>query len=194
MNQTKAEPTLSSGAAALPEERAVPEKAAPAEAVPRPEKDVSGKTSLLPKAALPEEPSDGRETAPAEGTPSWEERCRQVEETLSQTRTLFTLAAGYGFVPTPEQEEQFHRLKQLGLTADEAFFAANGARLLSHPSPEGDKKEPPLSSKAHLTSSMPAAYGAQSGMSREERQIAKELLGEDLTTEELEKLYKRVTA
>ena len=122
--------------------------------------------------------------------PDWQARYLAVEGTLADSLAFASLWAPYAKAGERIQDNpvytRFLELRGKGLSVSEAFAAAGcdsiPAKRVSVSSP----------SKAHLFSGAPYATIASHRMSGEEMAIARELLGEGYSSEELEKLYRRV--
>lgn len=129
------------------------------------------------------------ETVPAEISEevgvNWQERYEKSEARLRDSLTFATLYAPYvkegETLDTSPVYLRYLELCDKGLTAEEAFAASLHRTHL-----------PSASSKAHLTSGVPAARATVSRMSGEEMAIARELLGETHSDRELERLFRRV--
>ncbi len=86
--------------------------------------------------------------------------------------------------------KRFGELREMGMTAVEAFLATNADRLTANAEQVGANK---ATGKAHLQSvAKKAGARATSQMTKAERDTARELFG-DLSDEELEGLFKKVT-
>jgi hypothetical protein len=86
--------------------------------------------------------------------------------------------------------KRFGELRDMGMTAVEAFRATNADRLTANAEQVGANK---ATGKAHLQSvAKKAGARAASQMTKAERDTARELFG-DLSDEELEGLFKKVT-
>ena len=77
---------------------------------------------------------------------------------------------------------RYGALRDLGLTATEAYLAS-----------EGPRRRTAYNNRSHLSSAVPAeSYGSYIGMTRAELDGAKQIFG-DLSDAEIQRLYKKVT-
>lgn len=82
--------------------------------------------------------------------------------------------------------KRYRTLRSLGLSVQEAFSAAS----CSYTAPEAGRAP---ASKAHLVSGVPKGCDRGLHLAGEELRLARELLGDDYSGEELASLYRRVT-
>ncbi len=152
------------------------------------EKTAAGAPAGLSAAeGAAENPAVHEEQAAAGREDSAEEREKDLEEALAFA-LLYTPRPGRGRASEKAIFRRFCELRRLGLSVREAFSVADCAG--------GDGKEefPTESlSKSHLTSSVPKAYDRGPRLAGEELRIARELLGDSYSGEELVRLYRRVT-
>ena len=127
-----------------------------------------------------------------EGVPSenWEKRCLAAEAALEDSLEFAVMyaAEGGGLADAESMREnatyqRFCELRALGLSVKEAFCAADSARA---------KKPLPPAAKDHLRSSHTRLAANTTRLTGEELTIAKSLLGDDYSADELLKLYRRV--
>jgi len=104
---------------------------------------------------------------------------KRVEEDLEQIRNEFPSLYGINDITDLKNPLRFGALRDLGLTAKEAFLASGGAKS-------------GYDNRAHLTSSVPKRASSGIEMTRKEYEIAKDLFSE-LSDSEIKKLYKKVT-
>ena len=102
-----------------------------------------------------------------------------VEEDLEQIRNEFPALFGINDITDLKNPLRFGALRDLGLTAKEAFLASGGAKS-------------GYDNRAHLTSSVPKRASSGIEMTRKEYEVAKDLFS-DLSDSEIKGLYKRVT-
>ena len=140
--------------------------------------------------SVPEEDEDvgEEEKAPVE---DWEKRCLAAEAALDDSLEFAVLYAesGGGLIDGDSMREsslyrRFSELRALGLSTKEAFCAADSARE--------KKRAAQNAAKDHLCSTHTARRPAAERLQGEELMIAKGLLGEDYSYDELMKLYRRV--
>ncbi len=121
-------------------------------------------------------------------TPDWEKRCLAAEAALEDSLEFASLYAAEGgeldaaSLRDSAVYRRFCELRGMGLSVKEAFSAADSAR----------EKKPIPAAKSHLLSSPAKRQKNASRLSGEELAIARNLLGDDYSTEELMKLYRRV--
>lgn len=168
------------------------------EVLPNDEQDteLQNKESLAAVEALPTLSEEGESSLAeesaedlAEEANDWQAKYLAVENTLADSLAFASLYAPYAkageaFEKSPVYQ-RFLAMRSRGLTVSEAFAAA-GCDLLPAHGREG------IPSKAHLVSSVPRASVASSRMSSEELAIARELLGDGYSSEELHRLFNRV--
>ena len=133
-------------------------------------------------AALP----DGEPRAEAI---DWEKRCEEAERALADSLSFAGLYAKEGGemsegLMDSEVYQRFVALRGMGLSVKEAFYAADSAREKSRPLPDA--------TKGHLVSSHTRVQAKDTYLSSEELSMMKELLGEDYSSEDILKLYRRV--
>ena len=104
---------------------------------------------------------------------------KRVEEDLEQIRNEFPALFGINDITDLKNPLRFGALRDLGLTAKEAFLASGGAKS-------------GYDNRAHLTSSVPKRASSGIEMTRKEYEVAKDLFS-DLSDSEIKGLYKRVT-
>ncbi len=119
---------------------------------------------------------------------SWKELYEKTQRELSDIKELKNLSKqlpeGVSFSELEGEEyERYKALRDIGLSVKEAFFAARC---------EAISQARHTASKEHLISSIPKAFGKGRAISLEELEVAKNLLGEDYSGEELDRLYRRV--
>lgn len=136
---------------------------------------------------IPEEASkEVSDKAPEEV--DWEKRCLLAEAALEDSLEFASLYfAEGGEIEKGELLEnavyrRFCELRSMGLSVKEAFSAADSAR----------EKKLPLATKAHLVSSPSQRRAREMRLSGEELAIARNILGDEYSNEELMKLYRRV--
>ncbi len=141
--------------------------------------------SDAPLAPLNEETNEALPIA--EESENWQARCLAAEAALSDLTEFsrLSLAEG-GEIPAADSEvfRRFSELRALGLSVKEAFYAVDAER------------EKPLSKsmagKEHLLFAHQNRYAETSLHAHEAIRLAKDLLGEELSSDELLKLYRRV--
>lgn len=146
-------------------------------------------TELLPET--PSEDSseasvgeDGREQEASD----WEKRCLAAEAALEDSLEFAGLYAAEGgeldaaSLRESEVYRRFCELRSMGLSVKEAFFAADSAR----------EKKGGEGGKEHLLSAPATRRPSGSRMSGAELALAKRILGDGYTNEELLRLYRRV--
>lgn len=132
-------------------------------------------TANTPDRSLPEE--------------DWQTRCLSAEAALEDSlefASLYLAAGGTEDLATMKENaiyQRFVSLRALGLSVKEAFSAADSAR---------EKPLPPAASKGHLVSSHTRMKPDGLLLMGEELAIAREILGDDYSQDELVKLYRRV--
>ena len=124
----------------------------------------------------------------SEELPDWESRCLAAEAALADSLEFAELYAAEGgelSAPSLRESEVYRRfceLRSLGLSVKEAFFAADSAR----------EKKPSLADKHHLLSSPAKRQPKYPRLSGEELMLARQILGDEYSNEDLMKLYRRV--
>ena len=104
-----------------------------------------------------------------------------VEEDLAELRKIFPELSNIKEITELENPTRYGALRDLGLTAEEAYRATTRTRA--------SKSD----NRAHLKSSFPkAATPPKSSMSYRDMEIAKSLFS-DLSDSEIQRLYKKVT-
>jgi len=145
-------------------------------------------TDTLSDEALSEEETK-EESEPREESSDWEKRCLAAEAALADSLEFASLYASEGgeldaaSLRDSTVYRRFCELRSMGLSVREAFSAADSAR----------ERKPIPAAKDHLLSSPSRRQTRASRLSGEELAIARSLLGEEYSTEELMKLYRRVT-
>lgn len=118
----------------------------------------------------------------------WERRCLDAEAALEDSlefATMYVAAGGEsGALKDNAIYQRFVSLRALGLSVKEAFSAADSARA---------KPIAPSHSKDHLISSHTRLKGDALRLTGDEMATIKDLLGDDYSSEEILKLYRRVT-
>lgn len=103
---------------------------------------------------------------------------RRAEEDARELRAMFPeLSALSGIIALPDPI-RFAELRDLGLSAREAYLATSGGRRQDN--------------RAHLHSAYPSPAHTPAGMSDDELRRARELFS-DLSDTEIRKLYKRIS-
>ena len=131
---------------------------------------------------------DTLESTETGSEPDWQSRCLEAEAALGDSLEFAALYAAEGGELSAETLREsavyrrFCELRRMGLTVKEAFSAADSAR---------ERKSPPAG-KEHLLSAPMKQKTSPHRLSGEELALAKQLLGEDYSNEELMKLYRRV--
>ena len=127
-----------------------------------------------------EDDNSDSESAPGEEAGEGEiDYAKRVEDDLEQIRKEFPTLYGINDITDLKNPLRFGALRDLGLTAKEAFLASGGAKS-------------GYDNRAHLTSSVPKRASSGTEMSRKEYELARDLFT-DLSESEIKKLYKRVT-
>ena len=117
----------------------------------------------------------------------WEKRCLSAEAALEDSLEFATMYVAAGGEPSALKDnaiyQRFTALRAMGLTVKEAFSAADSARA---------KPCAPMHSKDHLVSSHTRLKSDAIRLTGDEMTVARELLGDDYSSEEILKLYRRV--
>lgn len=120
----------------------------------------------------------------------WKARCERAEQSLDDAWDFARLYAPHAEALDSWREsgvyKRFCQLRALGLSVKEAFSAANCQNV------QAVGEAAAFSSKTHLTSSVPKGFGGGVRLSGDELMIARELLGDSYSGDELAKLYRRV--
>ncbi len=108
---------------------------------------------------------------------------RRAQEDLAEIKRLYPRLAHLKSLTQIDNPARFAQLRDLGLSAREAFLATNSGRL---------EKRGAYDNRSHLVSSVPRA-NASTGthMSRAELASAKDIFG-NLSEKEIEALWKKV--
>ena len=123
-----------------------------------------------------------------EGADKWRRLYEQAKRELEDREELSHLNAEYPSISLYSGDsvryEKFLRFRSLGLSVREAYFAVNsdGIRLGQSPA-----------TKKHISPLSPSAYSSARRISTEELRIAKELLGDGYSSDEIDSLYRRIT-
>lgn len=146
--------------------------------------------------AMPEAEEASEDTAVSETgaeTIDWKSRYESAERSLQDALDFAALYAPYAEskedLRTSGVYTRFCELRALGLSLEEAFSAV--VRSERAPTQVGATALSPAS-KQHLTSTVPKGFGGAVRLSGEELAVARELLGDTYSGEELAKLYRRV--
>ena len=145
-------------------------------------------TDMKENEVLPvegEETLDEKENFPSEETPDWQARCLAAESALADSLAFAALETGVEIKDSPIYN-RFLDLCAKGLSRNEAFAAAAWDRK------KPEKQEGKVPSKAHLFSGAPASVRSVGRMSSEDMTLARDLLGDGYSAEEIEKLWRRV--
>ena len=136
----------------------------------------------------PEEGAEAGEEALEQGGEDWEKRCLAAEAALEDSLEFASLYAAEGGELDAETlrdskvYQRFCELRAMGLSVKEAFSAADSAR----------ERRPSPAAKSHLLSSPSRRQTKASRLLGEELAIARQILGDEYSNEELMKLYRRV--
>ena len=103
---------------------------------------------------------------------------RRAEEDARELRAMFPELSALSDIAALPDPIRFAELRDLGLSAREAYLATSGGRRQDN--------------RAHLHSAYPSPAHAPAGMSDEEMRRARELFS-DLSETEIRKLYKRIS-
>lgn len=131
-----------------------------------------------------EEVPKNEEVLPKEETPDWQARCLAAETALADSLAFAALETGVEIKDSPIYA-RYLDLCAKGLSANEAFAAAAWDR-------KPIKQAASIPSKAHLFSGAPASVSSVGRMSNEDMALARDLLGEGYSAEQIEKLWRRV--
>ena len=132
------------------------------------------------------EEAPAKEEAPAaEEVIDWQARCLAAENALADSLAFATLETGVEIKESPIYT-RYLDLCAKGLSRNEAFAAAGWERKKTA------SCEVSAPSKAHLVSGAPASVASSGRMSSEDMMLARDLLGEGYSAEEIEKLWRRV--
>ena len=141
-------------------------------------------TDMKEKEVGGEEPKT-EETVSTEEVIDWQARCLAAETALADSLAFAALETGVEIKDSPIYT-RFLDLCSKGLSQNEAFAAAGWERKKTA------KPEASVPSKAHLVSGAPASVSSAGRMSNEDMALARDLLGEGYSAEEIEKLWRRV--
>ena len=145
-------------------------------------------TDMTKTEALPTEGGEApekEEALPSEEVIDWQARCLAAENALADSLAFAALETGLEIKDSPIYT-RYLDLCAKGLSRDEAFAAAGWERKKTA------KSEASVPSKAHLVSGAPASVASAGRMSNEDMMLARDLLGEGYSAEEIEKLWRRV--
>lgn len=127
-----------------------------------------------------------KEIAPvSEEATDWQARCIAAEAALADSLAFAALETGVEIKDSPIYS-RYLDLCAKGLSRDEAFAAAGWDRK------KPTKADVSTPSKAHLVSGAPAGVASMGRMPNEDMMLARDLLGEGYSPEEIEKLWRRV--
>ena len=115
----------------------------------------------------------------------WQARCLAAESTLADSLIFAALESGVKMEESTTYR-RFLDLRAKGLTAGEAFAAAGWERA------EKKSESERLPSKAHLVSGAPVSLASSRRIPTEEMALARDLLGEGYSSDDIEKLWRRV--
>lgn len=152
------------------------------------EASVSDPELLGEDTPFDEELSDEEASDSLQDQPDWEKRCLAAEAALADSLEFASLyAAEGGELDASSLREsavylRFCELRSMGLSVREAFSAADSQR----------ERKPLPAAKDHLLSSPARRQTKALRLSGEELSIARSLLGDEYSNEELLKLYRRV--
>lgn len=132
------------------------------------------------------EPTDGTEAEETDAPEHEAEEkgeidyAKRLDEDLAQIREQFPSLHGIRDVTDLKDPLRFGALRDLGLTAKEAYLASGG-------------KKRSYDNRTHLISSVPGgARSAVDGISRVELDMARDIFG-SMSEGEIQKLYRKVT-
>ena len=131
------------------------------------------------------EPTDGTEKAETDAPEHEAEEngeidyAKRLDEDLAQIREQFPSLHGLRDVTDLKDPLRFGALRDLGLSAKEAFLASGGAKA-------------GYDNRTHLTASVPKRASNGIEMTRKEYEVVKDLFSH-LSDSEIKKLYQRAT-
>ena len=129
-----------------------------------------------PVAAVGDEPPSDEDGGESEAP----DYARMVEEDLSALRAAFPELSTLTDISELKNPVRFGALRELGLSAEEAYLATGGRRR----TPDN---------RAHLKSSVPRGAGGGTGtIPRSELEMARAIFG-DMSDREIQNLYNKVT-
>ena len=147
------------------------------ETIPSPEE--SGEGNSFSEEVTSEETFESAESEEAPIEPDAPDYAAIVEEDVKELRESFPELRTIKDVTELKNPVRFAALRDLGLTATEAYLASGGARRA-------------YDNRSHLTATVPAPARVASEIPRREYDVARELFS-DMTDSDIRKLYRKVT-
>ena len=135
------------------------------------------KDTPLTEAEAPKDQIEAPEAAPPEEAVDY---AAVLGEDIEQLKATFPELAGMQNIDELADPVRFGALRDLGLTAKEAYLASGGKRRA-------------YDNRTHLVSSVPgSARSVTDGISRQELDMARDIFG-GMSESEIQRLYRKVT-